>query len=638
MNSISDVWQSVLSRLQEQLSETTIRTWFDEVDVVTMEDSAFVLHCSNSFKKSTIETRFMKHIKAALKDIFSSDLEVKILNDEQLAAYHGVAPDQPGSLLDSDAFTFETYVVGPQNKLAYAAARAVADKPAENFNPLFIYGDSGLGKTHLLYAIAHQVKRKREDLRIVYIKGDDFTNELIASIREGSNAEFREKYRQAGILLVDDIQFIAGKKQTQEEFFHTFNTLYESGRQIVLTSDRPPREMTQLEDRLQSRFVSGLMVDVAIHNTFTSVIGSSATTIAGFIALCFMSFTLGRDLGIVMAKGVLLGVLGCVTILPSLILVLDKPLQRTRHKSLIPDMGGFAKSVCKIFPVFLVIFALLVAPAYISYDKTNDEVYYDMGQCLPEDMEYVIANKKLSEEFDIASTHMLLVNADLPDSDVRAMIDEMEQVPGVKYVLGMESVVGPMIPMEVLPDSVRSMLESDQWELLLINSEYKVASDDVDQQIDQLNAILKKYDEGGMLIGEAPCMKDMIETTDHDFKVVNAISIAAIFLIITLVEGSFSLPFILIAVIELAIFINLGLPHVLGQSLPFIAPICISTIQLGATVDYAILMTTRYKAERLNGEDKKKAVMTALRPEDIVHQIALLSDDQLLRGLPLQHL
>lgn len=367
---------------------------------------------------------------------------------------------------------------------------------------------------------------------------------------------------------------------------------------------------------------------VAIHNTFTSVIGSSATTIAGFIALCFMSFTLGRDLGIVMAKGVLLGVLGCVTILPSLILVLDKPLQRTRHKSLIPDMGGFAKGMCKIFPVFLVIFALLIAPAYISYDKTNDEVYYDMGQCLPEDMEYVIANKKLSEEFDIASTHMLLVNADLPDSDVRAMIDEMEQVPGVKYVLGMESVVGPMIPMEVLPDSVRSMLESDQWELLLINSEYKVASDDVDQQIDQLNAILKKYDEGGMLIGEAPCMKDMIETTDHDFKVVNAVSIAAIFLIITLVEGSFSLPFILIAVIELAIFINLGLPHVLGQSLPFIAPICISTIQLGATVDYAILMTTRYKAERLNGEDKKKAVMTALRtsaPSIIVSGMGLFA-------------
>ena len=246
LNSIADVWKNVLDRLRSQLSETTINTWFDEVEVVTMEDSAFVLHCSNSFKKSTIEARFMSHIKAALKDIFSSDLEVKILDDQQLSAYHGVAPDRPGSLLESDAFTFGTYVVGPQNKMAYAAARAVAEKPAEHYNPLFIYGDSGLGKTHLLYAIAHQVRSRQPDARIVYIKGDDFTNELIASIREGKNAEFREKYRQTTLLLVDDIQFIAGKKQTQEEFFHTFNTLYESGRQIVLTSDRPPREMTQL--------------------------------------------------------------------------------------------------------------------------------------------------------------------------------------------------------------------------------------------------------------------------------------------------------------------------------------------------------------------------------------------------------
>ena len=313
-----------------------------------------------------------------------------------------------------------------------------------------------------------------------------------------------------------------------------------------------------------------------------------------------------------MAKGVLLGVLGCVTILPSLILVLDKPLQRTRHKSLIPDMGGFAKGVCKIFPVFLVIFALLIAPAYISYDKTNDEVYYDMGQCLPEDMEYVIANSKLSEEFDIASTHMLLVDASLPSKQVRSMISDMEQVDGVKYVLGLESVVGAGVPEEILPDSVRSILKSDKWELLLINSEYKVASDEVNAQIDSLNAILKKYDPTGMLIGEAPCMKDMIETTDHDFKVVNAVSILAIFLIILLVERSISLPFLLIAVIELAIFINLGLPHFLGQSLPFIAPICISTIQLGATVDYAILMTTRYKAERLAGKEKRPAVITAL--------------------------
>lgn len=262
MNSISDVWQSVLSRLQEQLSETTIRTWFDEVDVVTMEDSAFVLHCSNSFKKSTIETRFMKHIKAALKDIFSSDLEVKILNDEQLAAYHGVAPDQPGSLLDSDAFTFETYVVGPQNKLAYAAARAVADKPAENFNPLFIYGDSGLGKTHLLYAIANHIIKDHPDFHIVYVKGDQFTNELIAAVKEGRNVEFRSKYRNADLFLMDDIQFIAGKDSTQEEFFHTFNTLYEQKKQIVLTSDRPPEEMSRLEDRLKTRLQWGLLADI----------------------------------------------------------------------------------------------------------------------------------------------------------------------------------------------------------------------------------------------------------------------------------------------------------------------------------------------------------------------------------------
>lgn len=350
----------------------------------------------------------------------------------------------------------------------------------------------------------------------------------------------------------------------------------------------------------------------AISATLTSVVGSSITTIAGFLALCFMSFTLGRDLGIVMAKGVLLGVLSCVTVLPSLILLLDKPLQKTRHRSILPKMDGVAKGVTKVFPVFLALFVVLAPVFYFAYDKTNDEVYYDMGQCLPEDMEYVIANSKLSEEFDIASTHMLLVDASLPSKQVRSMISDMEQVDGVKYVLGLESVVGAGVPEEILPDSVRSILKSDQWELLLINSEYKVASDEVNAQIDSLNAILKKYDPTGMLIGEAPCMKDMIETTDHDFKVVNAVSILAIFLIILLVDRSISLPFLLIAVIELAIFINLGLPHFLGQSLPFIAPICISTIQLGATVDYAILMTTRYKAERLAGKEKRPAVITAL--------------------------
>ena len=254
MNSLTDVWGSVLQQMSQQLAPTTINTWFDEVDVVTMEDSAFVLHCGNEFKKKTIETRFLSYIRDALRDLFSADFEIKILNDDQLSAYHGIKPDYPGDLEDSGTFTFETYVVGPSNKLAYAAAHAVSDRPGVNYNPLFIYGDSGLGKTHLLYAIAHGLKQNYPDAKVVYIKGDDFTNELVASIREGKNAEFREKYRQATLLLVDDVQFIAGKEQTQEEFFHTFNSLYEAGKQIVLTSDRPPREMTKLEDRLRTRF------------------------------------------------------------------------------------------------------------------------------------------------------------------------------------------------------------------------------------------------------------------------------------------------------------------------------------------------------------------------------------------------
>ncbi len=351
---------------------------------------------------------------------------------------------------------------------------------------------------------------------------------------------------------------------------------------------------------------------VAIKETLTSVVGSSITTVAGFIALCFMSFTMGRDLGIVMAKGVLLGVLGCVTVLPALILVLDKPLQKTKHKSLIPNMNRFTKGVVRIFPVFLIIFVMLIPPAYYGYTKANDEVYYDLTQSLPEDLDYVIANNKLSKDFDIASTHMLLVDSKLPSKSVRSMINEMEQVDGIKYVIGLESVVGSRVPEEILPESITNLLKSDKWELLLINSEYKVASDNANSQINTLNTILKKYDEKGMLIGEAPCMKDMIDTTSHDFQVVNIISILAIFVIIALVEKSISLPFILISVIELSIFINLAFSHFLGQSLPFIAPICISTIQLGATVDYAILMTTRYKKERIRGNGKKDSVRTAL--------------------------
>ena len=382
--------------------------------------------------------------------------------------------------------------------------------------------------------------------------------------------------------------------------------------QLAVTMDYSIFLWHSYNEQRQRRSSPDAAMAAAIRETLASVVGSSVTTVAGFAALCFMTFTLGRDLGIVMAKGVIFGVIGCVTVLPSMILVFDGPLQRTKHRALIPDARGFAKGVVKRFPIFLLIFALLIAPALYGYRKTNGEVYYDMGQCLPEDMEYVVANTKLSEEFHIASTHMLLADAGLPSREVRAMMREMEQVEGVKYVLGLESALGPRVPEEFLPDAVREILQSEHWKLLLINSEYRVASDAVNGQLEQLNTILQRYDPSGMLIGEAPCMKDMIETTDRDFQIVNAVSILAIFVIIALVEKSISLPFILIAVIELAIFINLGLPHYLGQSLPFIAPICISTIQLGATVDYAILMTTRYKTERRRGLGKRESITTAL--------------------------
>ena len=350
----------------------------------------------------------------------------------------------------------------------------------------------------------------------------------------------------------------------------------------------------------------------AIHETFRSVIGSSVTTVAGFIALCFMTFTLGRDLGIVMAKGVLLGVIGCVTVLPSLILILDKPLEKTMHKSLIPSTTKLAKGLVKIFPVFLVLFALLITPAYYGYDRTNNEVYYDLSQSLPEDMSNVIANTKLKEDFGVGTTEMVLVDSSVSSKDKRNMISEMEDVDGVKTVLGLESVVGSMVPEDMLPESITSVLKGDKWELMLVSSEYKTASPEISDQLKSLNAVLHKYDESGMLIGEAALTNDLIDITSVDFQVVNTISIVAIFIIIALVEKSISLPFILVAVIELAIFINLGLPHYMGQSLPFIAPICISTIQLGATVDYAILMTTRYKKERSLGNDKRTAVTIAL--------------------------
>ena len=265
MNSVADVWNNVLQQLKGKLSETAINTWFDELEAVDIQGNTFILHCSNDFKKRYIESLYMAPIKESIRDIFSTDFEVSILDDAAFADLNGGSTKKHSDRFTSDEFTFDTFVVGPSNKLAYAASIAVAEHPAQNYNPLLIYGDSGLGKTHLIYAIANVIKKNDRNAKIAYVKGDDFTNELVAAIQAGPNktAEMREKYRQADLLLVDDIQFIAGKKQTQEEFFHTFNNLYESGRQIVLTSDRPPSEMTQLEDRLRTRFEWGLLVDVA---------------------------------------------------------------------------------------------------------------------------------------------------------------------------------------------------------------------------------------------------------------------------------------------------------------------------------------------------------------------------------------
>ena len=262
MQSVSDVWSMILTRLREELSETTIKTWFDETEVVALEGDTMILYCPNAFKRSNIQDRFLGNIEAGLKDIFSSDITVKLLDEEGLRRYRSGESDRPSSLMESGEFTFETFVVGPSNRLACSAAKAVADAPGQHYNPLFIYGDSGLGKTHLLYAIAHVIRNKYPGSRIVYIKGDEFINDFIDSVRTGKAGDFRTKYREADLLLVDDIQFVAGKEETQNEFFHTFNTLYESRRQIVLTSDRPPQEMSRLDDRLRTRFEWGLLVDV----------------------------------------------------------------------------------------------------------------------------------------------------------------------------------------------------------------------------------------------------------------------------------------------------------------------------------------------------------------------------------------
>ncbi|MGN0174536.1 MAG: RND family transporter [Acutalibacteraceae bacterium] len=350
----------------------------------------------------------------------------------------------------------------------------------------------------------------------------------------------------------------------------------------------------------------------AIKATISSVVGSSITTIAGFLALCFMSYTLGFDLGIVMAKGVVLGVISCITLLPALILTFDKVIEKTRHKPLMPKMKKLSEFIIKRAGIFVIIFAIVAVPAYVCYQKTNDEVYYQLSESLPDDMDCVIANTKLSEKFQVGATHMVLADAGLSQKETKSMLKDIENTKGVKYALSLESVVGTMVPEEMIPDSIMEIFKSDNYRLILINSEYATASDEVNKQCDELAKVIKQYDKNAMLIGEGPCTKDLIEITDKDFKVVNAISLIAIFVIILCVTRSISLPIILVAVIEVAIFINLGLSSLMGTELPFIAPICISTIQLGATVDYAILMTTRYKRERSRGQDKKQSIYIAL--------------------------
>lgn len=348
----------------------------------------------------------------------------------------------------------------------------------------------------------------------------------------------------------------------------------------------------------------------AIHLTFTSILGSSLTTIAGFVSICFMSFTLGRDLGIVMSKGVIMGVLGTVELLPCVIRLFDKPIEKTSHKPLLPDVGGIGRFVVKHYKVLAVVLVIMIFPAFYGYNHVN--VYYDMSKVMPPELKSVIANKKLEETFDMATTHLLLVDSDVPQKDVRDMTAEMEQVDGVKSVFGIDSLLGAGIPESIIPEDALSMVKGERYQLMLINSSYVISSDEVNTQIDSLNEILKKYDQGGMLIGEAPCTKDLIACTDHDFTVVSLISIIAIFVIIMLVQKSFSLPVLLVAIIELAIAANLCIPYYTGTELPFVGPILISTIQLGATVDYAILMTTRYKQNRLSGMDKKEAVEKAV--------------------------
>lgn len=348
----------------------------------------------------------------------------------------------------------------------------------------------------------------------------------------------------------------------------------------------------------------------AISNTLTSVIGSSITTVAGFVALCFMSFTLGLDLGVTMAKGVVFGVICCVTVLPSMILVFDKAIDKTRHKAIIPDLGVISGWVVKHYKAFIVTFIIVLIPALWGY--THYEVYYDLAGTLPGNLDSVIANDKLDETFAMNSTHIILCDSSLEPKEVNEMMSKIDDVDGVKATLGLDSLVGPTVPREMIPSDIKEVVMDENYQMLMISSEYKVASDEVNDQCDKIEKIMKKYDKNAMLIGEAPCTKDLITITNHDFNVVSTVSIGAIVLIIACVFKSISLPIILVAVIEFAIFINMGIPAFTGTKLPFIAGIVIGTIQLGATVDYAILMTTKYRKARYNGVEKQEAITSAL--------------------------
>ena len=354
----------------------------------------------------------------------------------------------------------------------------------------------------------------------------------------------------------------------------------------------------------------------AIANTFKSVAGSSVTTIAGFIALCVMTFALGRDLGIVMAKGVLIGVICCVTILPSLVLVFDKAIEKTQHRHLLNNMDRPSTFITKHYKAWILIFLVLLFPAI--YGNNHTEIYYNIAESLPDTLDSNVANATLKEDFDMSNIHMVLMDKNMDSLDKQKMFDQIDQVEGVKWTISKNSLIGPSVPDSMIPSDIKSMLQSDDYEIAFICSEYESATDQVNEQIAQIDQIVKLYDTTGMVIGEAPLMKDLQDVTDTDLIRVNALSIIAIFIIIMIVFKSISLPIILVAVIEFAIMVNMAIPYYQGTSLPFVASIVIGAIQLGATVDYAILMTTRYQKERQRGKDKMEAI-------SIAHKISMPS-------------